>query len=29
MADTKYAKVTPYWMANSVREGSRSGTKKF
>jgi len=29
LADTKYARVTPYWMANSVRKGSRSGTRRF
>ena len=29
MADTKYARVTPYWIAKSVREGDRRGTRKF
>ena len=28
-ADTKYARVTPYWMASSVMEGNGGGTRKF
>ena len=29
LMDTKHAKVTPYCMASSVKEGNGSGTRKF
>jgi hypothetical protein len=29
LTDTKYARVTPYWMASSVKEGNGGGTRKF
>jgi len=29
LTDTRYARVTPYWMTNSVMEGNGGGTRKF
>jgi len=29
MIDTKYAKVIPYWITSSVKEGNGGGTRKF